>query len=102
MDVENIEGNVETPLLGEELDSSTSLWEHDKGFVRIPAQIVRWLVLFIVQNIWMVMLSAIMIIAGILLAISVKQGDVPIYLLIVVAGSAIALAVVGRISQEST
>jgi len=100
---ENIEGNVEAPLLGEDLDSFTLPWEHDNALIRLPAQFIRWLIAVIPRNIskvWMVLLGFIIIVAGIILAISVSRGQLPILLLVLVAGAGIALAIVGGVSRE--
>ncbi len=38
-----MENNEEGTLVGQDLDSSTSPWEHDNACIRLPAQFVRFL-----------------------------------------------------------
>jgi hypothetical protein len=35
-----VEGNMERPLLGDDIDSCTPLWQHDSVFIRLPARYV--------------------------------------------------------------
>jgi len=37
----NVEDNIETTLLGLDLDSRTPLWQHDSVWIRVPARLFR-------------------------------------------------------------
>lgn len=112
----NEEGNYTTPLLGTDINSSTSVRQHDKALIRIPAHIViaieqsfsssanavtgfvssrvrrlrDWISF---ANIWRFWNITTIITSGVLLFIFVFRGDFPIVLLMIFTGATIALAI---------
>jgi hypothetical protein len=55
-DFQNVEGNIQTPLLGIDLDSSAPPWQSDKAHVRLPARSALCLARFLSRRtiIWFV------------------------------------------------
>lgn len=96
--LDNVEGNVETPLLGEDLDSTTPLWQHDRAAIRWPALVIRWLVLFVRRNFWPLVFAAILVVSGVLTAISLSRGGFPLIPLMVLSFDVIAMTIYSRVS----
>ena len=99
---QNVEDNVETPLLLQDLDGKTSLWQHDNPWIRLPAQFVRWiwqLLIFLIVSVHPIFFSVLLTV-GIFLSISLSRGGFPVVLLMVEAFTAIAWAIYSGISRS--
>ena len=92
----NIEGNVHTPLLGEDLDSSIPPWQHDDSRVRVPARIILWLGRFIVRNCLVLLFTVILVVCGVVLAISTRQGHISVLPLWFFAMGSVGLTIAAR------
>ncbi|KAH3911923.1 hypothetical protein HBI56_137360 [Parastagonospora nodorum] len=97
----NIEGNVQTPLLGEDLDSSTPPWQHDDSRIRVPARAILWLGRFIVRNFFVLLFAVILAVCGIVLAVGTRQGHISVLPLWFFAMGSVGLAIAARIRWGS-
>ncbi|KAF1829436.1 hypothetical protein BDW02DRAFT_573963 [Decorospora gaudefroyi] len=82
----NLEGNDETPLLGQALDERTPLWQHENVWIRRPAMILKypprynWVKLAIFATSHLAFL-ALFLVVGIPMCISLSKNDFPYVLL---------------------
>lgn len=64
----NVEGNMETPLLGRNMDDSTPLSQHDNVCIRIPVRIVFAIKQAILKNLVRLAMSLVLL-GGVSLAL---------------------------------
>ncbi|KAF2795554.1 hypothetical protein K505DRAFT_11296 [Melanomma pulvis-pyrius CBS 109.77] len=97
---QNVEDNVETPLLLQDLDIQTPPWQSDNAWIRIPAQIIVSILRFLWAHFAHFVFLSVLITVGIFLSISVSRGDIPVGLLIALPFTAVVWAIYSRLSHE--
>ncbi|KAI1750160.1 hypothetical protein F4782DRAFT_255615 [Xylaria castorea] len=113
---QNVEDNVETPLLLRHLDSKTPLWQYDNAWIRLPVQYIRWIwfglghifltwIWPVLRWIWThrvhVVFSSLLLVFGVLLSISTSRGDFSPGLLIIESFTAIFWATYSAIIRQN-
>ena len=91
---ENVENNEQRPLVGRNLNSRTPLSQHDKSYIRLPAQLIRWLTPRPVRIIIWFCLLATMIVNGVFLGIALSRKESWLSWLVVEVASIFLWAVV--------